>query len=151
MTGGSLPRLALLLAAACSLGAQDTGLELERIQAIPDLERRSREALVLARTQFDLAMDAYGRDETETAKGALQLVADAVELAVDSLHSTGKHPRRYPRHFKRAEILTRKLLEQLREARGKAHLQDQPDFDGPIERIDELNATLLLGIMSPRK
>ena len=74
---------------------------------------------MFARTQFDLAMDAYVRDETETAKGALQLVADAVELAVDSLHSTGKHPRRYPRHFKRAEILTRKLLEQLPRGTGQ--------------------------------
>ena len=149
MTGNSLTGLALLLAAACCLGAQQLGLE--RIHAISDLEKRSREALVFARTQFDRAMDAYGKHDTETGKGALQLVAEAVEMAVDSLRSTGKHPRRYPRHFKRAEILTRKLVEQLREARGKAHLQDQADFDGPIERIEESNATLLLGIMSPRK
>lgn len=149
MTCNSLSRLALLLAAAFCLGAQDTGLE--RVRAIQDPEKRSREALVFARTQFDRALDMYGAYDTTGGKGALQLVADAVEMAVDSLRSTGKHPRRHPRHFKRAEIQTRKLLEQLREARGKAHLQDQADFDGPIDRIEDLNATLLLGIMSPRK
>ncbi len=149
MTGNPRNGLALLLAAAFCLGAQDTSLE--RIQGIPDAEKRSREALVFARTEFDRALDAYGAHDTEAGKAALHLVADAVEMAVDSLLSTGKHPRRYPRHFKRAEIQTRKLLEQLREARGKAHLQDQTEFDGPIERIEDSNATLLLGIMSPRK
>lgn len=149
MTRRSLAGIALLAAAASCLGAQQA--ELDRIRSIPDLVKRSREAIQLASAQFDVAMDAYGAHEARAAREALGQVAEAVETAVESLQSTGKHPRRHPRHFKHAEIRTRELLEQLREARRQAHLQDQPDFDRPIARIEKANADLLLGIMSQRK
>ena len=149
MTSKPLSGLALLAAATCCLGAQYAGLE--RIEAIAGLEKRSRGALEFAKSQLDTALDAYRRDDTESGKAALDLVGEAVEMAVESLRSTGKHPRQHPRHFKHAEIRTRRLLKLLRQARGKAHLQDQGDFDPPIERVERANGALLLGIMSPKK
>ena len=149
MTRRLLAAAALLATAAVRLGAQRT--DLDRIRSIPDLVKRSREAIQLARSQFDAAMDLYGADDAEAGGEALELIAEAVETAVASLQSTGKHPRRHPRHFKHAEIRTRELLERLREARIEAHLLDQADFDDPIRRIEKANADLLLGIMSKRK
>ena len=124
---------------------------LARIQANPDLEKRSRLALELASKQLDAATAAYRSDDMEGGRGALALLAESVEVAAAALESTGKHPRRHPRPFKHAEIRTRKLIEELRQARSKAHIQDQGDFDGPIERVERANGALLLGIMSPRK
>ena len=37
-------------------------------------------------------------------------IQEAVELAHEALSATGKHARRNPKHFKRAEIQTRNLL-----------------------------------------
>ena len=89
----------------------------------------------------------------DLAKGARELDAlgEAVELAVESLEGTGRNPRRHPRPFKRAEIQTRTLLLQLREARLEAHLEDLEAFDGAIQRVEKANSQLLLGIMGPKK
>ncbi len=141
--------LAAALAWAVAAPAQTSGLD--RIRRSPDPERRSRQALEFAQVQLDAAIDAYRENDTGGGEAALDLIGDAVELVAESLRSTGKHPRRHPRHFKHAEIRTRQLLEQLRDARRDAHLQDQGDFDDPIERVERANAELLLGIMSPRK
>lgn len=120
------------------------------IQAIQDAERRSKAALEFAKRCLDNAVKAYRQDDLAAGKRELAAIGDAVELAVQALESTGKHPRRHPRHFKNAEIRTRRLLQQLHEARRKAHLEDLPDFDEPIQRVEQANRQLLLGIMSPR-
>ena len=140
--------LAIHAAALSCLAWQHPGLA--RIEAISDLERRSREALEFALVEFEAAVTAYGSGELDRGKVALDGVAKAVEMAVDSLQSTGKHPRRHPRHFKRAEIRTRKLLGQMKQAQQKAHLEDQADFEAAIQRVERANGTLLLGIMSRR-
>lgn len=120
------------------------------IEAIQDAERRSRTALEFAKRCLDNAAKAYRQDDLDVGKRELAAIGDAVELAVRALESTGKHPRRHPRHFKNAEIRTRRLLQQLHEARRKAHLEDLADFDEPIRRVEQVNRQLLLGIMSPR-
>lgn len=149
MTCRSRFGLALLAVMATFLGAQPAGME--SLRAIPDPERRSREALAFAQEQFEVALESYADDRGPDGRAGLGRMADAVELSVESLRATGKHPRRHPRHFKRAEISTRRLIERIRDAQRKAHLQDQPDFDGPIGRVEKSNAQLLLGIMAPRK
>ena len=140
--------LAIHATALSCLASQHPGLA--RIEAISDLERRSREALEFALVEFEAALTAYGSGELDRGKAALDGVAEAVEMAVDSLQSTGKHPRRHPRHFKRAEIRTRKLLGQMKRAQQKAHLEDQADFEAAIQRVETANGILLLGIMSRR-
>lgn len=124
---------------------------LARIEAVPDMQRRSRQALEFAYTQLPRAIEAYQAGNLELGREELGSLVQAVEMAVESLEATGKHPRRHPRHFKHAEIRTRKLLQQLRRAQSDAHLEDQDDFDGPIRRVEQANGKLLHGIMSPRK
>lgn len=140
--------LGILGAAVTGLGSQHAGLA--QIEAEPDLERRSRKALEFAQAEFEAAVSAYGSAELDRGREALDRVAKAVEMAVDALQSTGKHPRRHPRHFKRAEIRTRRLLGRMRDEQEKAHLQDQPDFEAVIRRVEKANGILLLGIMSRR-
>ncbi len=148
-----IPRVTCLIlfwaAAMLCQAAQHPGLG--PIEATQDLERRSRRALEFARTRVDTATRAYLMGDL--AKGARELDAlgEAVELAVESLEGTGRNPRRHPRPFKRAEIQTRTLLLQLREARLEAHLEDLEAFDGAIQRVEKANSQLLLGIMGPKK
>ena len=137
------------MAALCCQAGQPPSLA--RIEAISDMERRSRQALEFAYTQLQRAVDAYQAGNLDRGRQELESLVQAVDMAVDSLEATGKHPRRHPRHFKHAEIRTRKLLQQLRRAQIDAHLDDQEDFDGPIRRVEQANGKLLLGIMSPRK
>lgn len=141
--------LLVLAAAACwCLAAQHPGLA--PIEAIGDLEKRSRQALEFAHELFEEAAASYSRGDLGKGQATLDAIGDAVELAVESLQATGKHPRKHPRHFKHAEIRTRKLLQRLREARREAHLEDQGDFEDLIGRVEQSNGELLLGIMSRR-
>ena len=148
MTFGARTLLVLTAAACCCLAEQHPGLV--RIEAVADLEKRARQALEFAHKLLQEVPSAYGRGELDRARAALDALGDAVELAVESLQATGKHPRKHPRHFKHAEIRTRKLLQQLREAQREAHLEDQGDFEGAIRRVGESNGRLLRGIMSRR-
>ena len=144
-------RLALLsgMAVLCCLGAQRGSLA--EIEAIADRETRSRRALAFASGQLDIVSKAYRDDDLAAGRQALENMGEAVDLAVSSLEATGKYARRHPRHFKHAEIQTRKLLVQLKQLQSKLYLGDQPDFDGIIERIETANARLLRGLMGPKE
>ncbi|MYB51607.1 MAG: hypothetical protein F4X77_05320 [Acidobacteriia bacterium] len=144
-------RLALLsgMAVLCCLGAQRGSLA--EIEAIADRETRSRRALAFASGQLDIVSKAYRDDDLAAGRQALENMGEAVDLAVSSLEATGKYARRHPRHFKHAEIQTRKLLVQLKQLQSKLYLGDQADFDGIIERIEAANARLLRGLMGPKE
>lgn len=144
-------RLALLsgMAVLCCFGAQRGSLA--EIEAIADRETRSRRALDFASDQLDIVGKAYRDDNLAVGREALENMAEAVDLAVSSLEATGKYARRHPRHFKHAEIRTRKLLVQLQQLQRKLYLGDQADFDGLIERIETANARLLRGLMGPKQ
>ena len=137
------------VAALCCLAAQQGGLA--PIEAIQDPETRSRKALTFAWSQLDVATRAYRRDDPEAGRRALEAIGQAAALSAASLEATGKYARRHPKHFKHAEIQTRKLLAQLKTSQGKALLADQADFVGPIEQVEAANAELLLGLMGPRE
>lgn len=139
----------LLPLAASGLHGAAPG-ELERIRSVPDLAKRSREALKYAQSQLKAGLDAYQAGEPARGRSRLGAVVAAVELAAESLRMTGKHPRRNPRNFKHAEIITRKVLLELRQGRQAAIVQDQADFDEPIRRVEAANSSLLSGILSPR-
>ena len=144
-------RLALLsgMAVLCCFGAQPGSLA--DIEAIADRETRSRRALAFASGQLEIVSKAYRDENLAAGRQALENIGGAVDLAVSSLEATGKYARRHPRHFKHAEIQTRKLLMQLKQLQSKLYLGDQADFDGLIERIETANARLLRGLMGPKE
>ena len=149
MRFGVRAALLLGLAVPCCFGAQRGSLA--EVEAIADRETRSRRALAFAWDQLEITGKAYQDDNLAAGRQALERIGEAVDLAVSSLEATGKYARRHPRHFKHAEIRTRKLLVQLRELQRKLYLGDQSDFDGLIERIETANARLLRGLMGPKE
>ena len=142
---------ALLLGAGglLCLAAQQGGLA--EIQAIADRETRSRRALAFALEQLEIAGKAYQGGDPAAGRQALGRIGAAVDLAEASLQTTGKNARRYPRHFKHAEIRTRDLLGQLQQMQRKLYLGDQGDFDGLIKQIEAANARLLRSLMGLRE
>lgn len=149
MTRGFRAALLLALAAICSPAAPPRSLA--EVEAEPDRERRSRRAVAFAESQLEAALRAYRADEVARARRALANIGSAVAVAVASLEATGKHPRRHPRHFKYAEIRTRRLLRELREAQRRANIADAGDFDEAIRQVEAANGKLLRGLMSPRE
>lgn len=121
---------------------------LPSIEAEPNLERRSRFALEFAHAKVQPVIDAYLEGDREQAHGLIQDIATAVELAFASLEATGKHARRNPKHFKRAEIQTRKLAAKLKEAQREIDYDEQRELDDLIARVETVNSNLLLAIMS---
>lgn len=133
--------------AAASLAGAAVGA-LTSIEAEPSLERRSRLALEFAHARVRPVVDAYLGGDAEQARGSAREIASAVELSWASLEATGKHARRNPKHFKRAEIQTRKLAAALKEAQRELHYEEQRELDGLIAGIEEIHSKLLLAIMS---
>ena len=121
---------------------------LASIEAEQNLERRSRLALEFAHGKVRPIVDAYLAGDAERARGAAREIASAVELSRASLEATGKHARRNPKHFKRAEIETRKLAAKLKEAQRDLDYAQQRELDGLIAAVEKINSKLLLAIMS---
>ncbi len=139
---------AALALAVLAGGAYAAAPTLASIEAEPNLERRSRLALEFAHAQVRPVVDAYLDGESGRARGSVQEIAAAVELSWAALEATGKHARRNPKHFKRAEIQTRKLAAKLKEAQRELDYDEQRELDDLIAGIETVNSKLLLAIMS---
>lgn len=137
---------ALLLSAALTLAAAERG-GLEAVKAEPNLEKRSRKALDYAEHALKAAREANRHGEPEKIAPALEEVREAVQLAFESLQQTGKNPRKSPKHFKHAEIETRKMLRALADFR----IELSVDQRGRVEEVErtvlDVHDRLLSGIM----
>src|ERR1039457_424895 len=129
MRGGRtiLMLLALGLVAAAGLLHAD----LKAALAEHDLGKRSK-----------LALDNAG----SALKAALE-IQESVDLAWDSLESTGKNPRKSPRWFKQAEIETRSLLKKLETLQHDMGFEDRPLLDKAKARLQQVHDDLLTGLM----
>jgi len=143
--------LAIVLLLAPPLAAAEKAHTLESVQAETNLERRARYALELARQTIPPMINSYFEGATDQARERLALVLEATELARSSLEATGKRASKNPKHFKRAEIQTRGLLEDLESARREVGVDQREDLDPIIKRIDAINSELLMGIMAKKK
>lgn len=143
--------LAIVLLLTAPLGAAKKAHTLESVQAEPNPERRARYALELARETVAPMIDSYFEGATEQAREQLALVLEATELARISLAATGKLPSKSPKHFKRAEIQTRALLDDLESAQREVGVDQRDDLDPVIKRISGINLELLMGIMTKKK
>jgi len=131
--------------------ANAQALTLNQIAVEPDLERRSRFAVEFAQAQVGIALSAYQEADAEAARAALAKIPEAVDISQASLTQTGKHARKKPKHFKRAEIETRKLLEDLKDAQRLLNFDERPDLDPIIKHVDGVNRELLLAIMQKKR
>jgi hypothetical protein len=125
--------------------------DLKAALAERDLGKRSKLALDNAADTLKAAREAVQRGDNEKVVAAVAEIRESVELAHDSLKSTGKDPRKSPKWFKQAEISTRELLKKL------STLQDDMDFaDRPVlvelkKRVQQVHDELLMGLMEGKQ
>ena len=128
-----------------------TSEALERIQREPNLKRRAKLALDHAASCVDRVGRAYGEGDPRKGEALLEEIEAAVELAKASLDATGKNPSRRPKHFKRAEIATRKLIIQLHDLETRLGFDEREPLQAVRARISEINGEILMGIMAKKK
>jgi len=116
-----------------------------------DLGRRSKLALDNAGSTLKAARAALDKGENEKLTADLAEVQESVDLAYDSLKSTGKDPRRNPKWFKPAEIQTRDLLRKVESLQLDMNFQDRPMMDKLKARLQQVHEDLLQGLMEGKK
>jgi hypothetical protein len=104
-----------------------------------------------AHSTLDLALKTYGDGQQKAGLEMLGEIQQAVELSQESLEATGKLPSKKPKHFKRAEIETRKLLRELGHAETQVNFDHREHIREVYERVEQINRELLLGIMTKPK
>lgn len=124
---------------------------LEDVRSERNLEKRSRLALEYAHGALNRAMKTYLEGKQQAGLEMLMEVQQAVELSQESLEATGKIPSKKPKHFKRAEIRTRRLLRELEGVETQVNFDHRERVRAVYDRVEEINRELLLGIMTKPK
>lgn len=137
-----------LLFAAAALGQQPTW---EAVKAEPDPEKQSQMALELAQHGVDGVVEAYRQGLPEQARAMSARIVEAVELSLKALEASGKDARNRPKHFKRAEIATRKLARSLESAQRQLIYDEREDLEPVIKHIEAINGEILSKIMQTRR
>jgi len=136
----------LMLALAVAIDA-----EVPRIQAEPNLEKRSKLALDNADQALKLARDAYEKGDLPNTAGLLAEVKASVELADASLKSTGKKASRSPKAFKYAELRTSELLRRMESFAEDMNFADRPMIEPVKATVQHVHDALLDAIMEKSK
>ncbi len=141
-----------LAAAAVVLGLAGTlPADLGPAKAEPNLEKRSKLALDNAEQALTAAREAYNKGDTAQVSALAAEIGESVELANTSLQETGKNPRKSPKWFKRAEIVTRDLLRRLDALQQEMNVADRPMLDAVKARVQKVHDSLLLGVMEGKQ
>lgn len=133
-----------------ALGLSGGGLahaDLKAALAERDLGKRSKLALASAGAALTAAREAYQKGDSAGVAAAAVEIQESVDLAWDSLESTGKNPRKSPRWFKQAEIETRNLLKKLETLQRDMGFGDRPVLDRAKARLQKVHDDLLTGLM----
>jgi hypothetical protein len=125
--------------------------DLQQVKAEPNLERRSKLALENAQDALKAARDAYAKGDYAQVKARAAEIADSVVLADASLRATGKNPRKSPKWFKRAEIVTRNLLRRLDAFQQEMDVNDRSLLDPVKTKVQQVHDSLLLGVMEGKE
>jgi hypothetical protein len=125
--------------------------DLGAVKNEPNPEHRSELALNNANTALDAARTAYDSGDTAKAEMDLEEVKQSVDLAYDSLSSTGKDPRRSPKYFKKAEMSIRLLLRRLEGVAQNFSVADRTGIEQIRDHVSEIHDNLIEGIMSKKK
>ncbi|MGD0772598.1 MAG: hypothetical protein ABSC05_07220 [Candidatus Solibacter sp.] len=137
----------VLLAMGLVAAAGPLHADLKAALAEHDLGRRSKLALDNAGSALKAAREAYQKEDNAALAAAVQELQESVDLAWDSLESTGKNPRKSPRWFKQAEIETRSLLKKLETLQHDMGFEDRPVLDKAKARLQKVHDDLLTGLM----
>lgn len=121
------------------------------LPAEADFVRQARQSLTQAEQAVSQGGDACKAGDWEKCNALLDGAQKGVEQAMEALEKTGINPRRSPRHFKDAEIRTRKILKLLRNLAGYIHPDDQIHYETVVSRVSDINDQLLSSILEKKK
>jgi hypothetical protein len=139
-----------LLALGLIPGVSLLRADLKAALAEHDLGRRSKLALDNAGAALKAAREAYQQGDAKAVAVSAKEIQESVDLAWDSLESTGKNPRKNPKWFKQAEIETRNLLKKLETLQHDMGFEDRPMLDSAKARLQKVHDDLLTGLMEGR-
>lgn len=137
-----------LLLASSALAQQPTW---DAVKAEADPEKQSEMALELAQHGVDGIVEAYRQGLPEEARAMSARIVEAGELSLKALEASGKDARSRPKHFKRAEIATRRLARSLQSAQRQLIYDEREDLEPVIKRIEAINGEILSKIMQTRR
>jgi hypothetical protein len=137
----------MLLALALVCPGPPLHADLKAALAEHDLGKRSKLALENAGTAIKTAREAYQQGDNTAVTAAAREIQESVDLAWDSLESTGKNPRKNPRWFKQAEIETRNLLKKLETLQHDMSFEDRAVLDNAKAHLQKVHDDLLTGLM----
>jgi hypothetical protein len=144
-----------LLLACCLLpllpNARAGQADLAQAKAEPNLERRSKLALENAERALQAARQDYNNGDNDKVSALAAEVQESVELAFTSLQQTNKDPRKSPKYFKNAEIVTRDLLRRIDNFQQDMSFNDRPLLDKLKEKIQQVHDSLLMGLMEGKR
>jgi hypothetical protein len=131
----------------CLALAGNLRADLRQAKAEPNLEKRSKLALDNAEDALTAAREAYEKGDDAQVAARAKEISDSVELAESSLEQTGKNPRKSPKWFKHAEMVTRELLRRIDAFQQAMNVADRPMMNAAKDKVQEVHENLLLGIM----
>jgi hypothetical protein len=137
----------MLLALGLVSAGRPLHADLKAALAEHDLGRRSKLALENAAAALKTAREAYQQGDNAAVAAAAREIQESVDLAWESLESTGKNPRKSPRWFKQAEIETRNLLKKLETLQHDMGFEDRAVLDNAKAHLQKVHDDLLTGLM----
>jgi hypothetical protein len=146
-----LRRMAAVSLGVVMLLAGALRASLQEAKAEPNLEKRAKLALDNAEQALTEARAAYAKGDNAEVETRATEIRESVELAETSLNQTGKNPRKSPRWFKHAEIVTRDLLRRLDSFQQEMSAADRPLLDGVKGEVQQAHDNLLLGVMGVKE
>jgi hypothetical protein len=141
----------IALFAAALLMAQPALPNLDQIRVDPNLEHRARSAIEYAVAAERNAEGFYNSGDLKAASVELQKMADAVELARQSLDQTGKSAMRHPGPYKFGELRTEEMLVRLGDLERKMDADERAVVQAPRAKVQEVHDAWFEGIMSKKK
>ena len=122
-----------------------------QIKSDPNPEHRARTAIEFAAAVERTAESDYGKGDMNAVAADLKTMAEAVELARQSLASTGRTPMRHPGPYKYGELKTQEMLVRLNDLSHRMEPDERPALEGPREKVQEIHDAWFDGIMSKKK
>jgi hypothetical protein len=150
MRAGLLCLVAPLLLFAAGAAAE-TRASLDAVKAESNPEKRARLATDHARASVKRVAEFYREGKREEGAALLREIQQAVELTQESLEATGKPAHKMTKHYKRAEIQTRRLLGELDDLDRKLDYDEREELQAVRARVEQVNRELLMAIMAKKK
>ncbi|MBX5493943.1 MAG: hypothetical protein IRZ15_01280 [Bryobacteraceae bacterium] len=125
--------------------------DLSAVLGEPKLVDRSKKALEHGEQCLEAARSAWREGDIKRMEGLLEEVKQSVDLALQSLKETGKHPSKLLKHYKRAELKTRELEKRLQNFAQETSLDERALIESVSRHVGEVHEDFLLAVMSRKR